>query len=66
VWLVWLAFGALNAGVLAQAVSPWLPWPVGVSLVARALELTACLAFAGHAWPRVKPFMESEMGRESG
>jgi hypothetical protein len=50
----WLAFGLLNSGVLLVGFSPWFDhsWPA--SLAGRAMEAGAALAFAVHAWPRVK------------
>jgi hypothetical protein len=51
----WAALGLLNAGALligvgaALGAPPWLPW------AGRGLEAAAVLAFARHAWARVKP-----------
>ncbi|MGD2218319.1 MAG: hypothetical protein PVJ64_16295 [Gemmatimonadales bacterium] len=50
----WLAFSLLNAGALAAGLGPLLakgPW---VAAAGRAAELSAAVAFAIHAWPRVK------------
>ncbi len=52
---VWAAYALLNVGVLAAGVGGWLGWPPAVILAGRAAELLAALAFAIHAWPRVKP-----------
>jgi hypothetical protein len=52
--LAWLAYGLLNAGVLAAGVGPGLGWPPLIGLLGRGAELLAALAFALHAWPRVK------------
>lgn len=54
--LAWIAFGLLNAGVLAVTASAWLDSPAALRLAGRALELTAALAFAVTIWPRVKMF----------
>jgi hypothetical protein len=53
--LAWLAYGALNLGVLAAALANWLPAAGLWLLLGRAAELAAALLFALHAWPRVKP-----------
>ncbi len=51
----WLALALVNAGVVVVGVGaalgapPWVPW------TGRLLEALALLAFAAHAWPRVKP-----------
>ena len=52
-WLAGAAAVLLNAGVLAVAVGAVAGWPAGIAL-GRALELGAAVAFAGHAWPRVR------------
>ena len=54
VWLAWLAFGLLNAGILAVMVGSWFgvgPLAVG----GRIAEAAAALVFGAHAWPRIKP-----------
>lgn len=51
----WVAFGLLNAGVLLAGVSPLLAWPAWFILIGRLAEAGAAVAFAIHAWPRVKP-----------
>ncbi len=50
-----LASGLLNAGILVVSVA--VLWGQGVPWLTagRALETAAALAFAWHAWPRVKP-----------
>lgn len=53
--LAWVAFAALNLGVLAVGVSAWVADDARLAFVGRALELLAAGAFAAHAWPRVKP-----------
>ena len=50
----WLAYALLNLGVLLVAASQVLAWPAVLPLLGRAAELLAALAFAVHAWPRVK------------
>ena len=51
----WAAFVLLNAGVWIAGTGQLLGAPSGVSLVGRAAEAGAAVAFAIHAWPRVKP-----------
>jgi heme/copper-type cytochrome/quinol oxidase subunit 1 len=54
VWLAWLAFGLLNAGVLFVGLAPLVNSPPVLSLLGRFAQAAAGLAFAAHAWPRVK------------
>lgn len=51
---VWLAFLLLNAGVLAAGVGAALTAAPAIVTGGRAAELGAAIAFALHAWPRVK------------
>jgi len=52
--LAWAAFVLLNAGVLLVGLAGW--WGgVGARIAGRAAEGLAALAFAMHAWPRIKP-----------
>ena len=51
----WLAFALLNAGVIAVSVSALFGTPVFLTLLGRLSETGSALAFAVHAWPRVKP-----------
>lgn len=51
----WLAFALLNIGVLCAGLGQWLGAPAAVFLFGRLAEVFACLFFAWHAWPRVKP-----------
>jgi len=53
----WLAFGLLNIGVLLAGVGWTLGVPPIVPLLGRLAELGAAIAFAVHAWPRVKPLL---------
>jgi hypothetical protein len=53
--LVWLAYALLNAGVLNVALGQWLRAPDVIPLLGRAAEVLAAVAFAFHAWPRIKP-----------
>jgi hypothetical protein len=54
--LAWWAFGLLNVGVVLVSLSSvlgglrWLPF------LGRLIEAAAAIAFAVHAWPRVKSF----------
>jgi hypothetical protein len=51
----WTAFILLNLGVLLAGVGPTLGAPNLVSLLGRLGEVAGSIAFAIHAWPRVKP-----------
>lgn len=53
-WAV-LAGALLNAGVWSVSLAAGLAWPPAVGVFGRVLEALALLAFAWHAWPRVKP-----------
>lgn len=54
--LAWLAFALLNLGVLLAGVGPLLGAAALLVFLGRAAEAGAALAFAVHAWPRVKAF----------
>lgn len=54
VWLAWLAFALLNAGIAAVMIGSWAGL-APVSLGGRIAEASAAVAFALHAWPRIKP-----------
>lgn len=51
----WLAFALLNLGVWLAGVGPALGGPAAMLLLGRLAEVGAVVAFAGHAWPRLKP-----------
>lgn len=53
--LAWLAFVLLNAGVILAALRAFPGVGSALPLVGRGSEAAAALAFAAHAWPRVKP-----------
>jgi heme/copper-type cytochrome/quinol oxidase subunit 1 len=53
--LAWLAFGLLNAGVLMAGLGWMVGAPPVVPFLGRLAEVAAAVAFALHAWPRVKP-----------
>jgi hypothetical protein len=55
-WMAWSALVCLNLGVQLTAWAGPLGLPAPVVAAGRALELSAAVLFAGHAWPRVKPF----------
>ena len=55
-WPAWLAYALLNGGVVLSGVALARAGPGGVALAGRSLEALAAVAFACHAWPRVKPF----------
>ncbi|HMN29618.1 MAG TPA: hypothetical protein PKE45_15825 [Caldilineaceae bacterium] len=50
--LAWSAFVLLNLGVWLVGLSPLFGIP---ALAGRLAETAAALAFAAHAWPRIKP-----------
>ncbi len=50
----WIAYGALNCGVLLVA-SQWAGGPGWGLLAGRLMEFLAVFIFAVGAWPRVKP-----------
>lgn len=52
----WLAYGLLNAGVVAAALGGAALVPSVFQFWGRCAEALAAGAFATHAWPRVKPF----------
>jgi hypothetical protein len=54
--LAWWAFGLLNVGVCLVDVGWMLGLPGWVPFLGRLSETVAVMAFAAHAWPRVKPF----------
>jgi cbb3-type cytochrome oxidase subunit 1 len=53
--LGWLAFVLLNAGVILAGLRALPGTAAAVPLAGRAAEAAAALAFAAHAWPRIKP-----------
>ncbi len=54
--LAWWAIGLLNTGVGLVGVGWMLGLPGWIPLLGRVGETAAAMAFAAHAWPRVKPF----------
>jgi hypothetical protein len=55
----WVAFLLLNMGIWCVVLTPWLNLPAWVLSFGRISEAAAAGAFAVHAWPRVKPWVES-------
>ena len=55
VGLAWLAYLLLNLGLGCMVLSVSLPAWVSLAAIGRSLEAGAAVAFALHAWPRVKP-----------
>ena len=53
--LVWFAFWLLNAGIWLVVVSSLIE-PTALRPAGRLMETGAVVAFAIHAWPRVKAF----------
>jgi hypothetical protein len=54
----WLAFVLLNLGVWLVVLASWLDVAGWLLSLGRMLEAIAVGAFALHAWPRVKPWVE--------
>jgi hypothetical protein len=54
-WPAWLAFGLVNAGTWLAGLGPTLAAPAIIILLGRLAEAGAVVAFAVHAWPRLKP-----------
>lgn len=54
--LAWAAFLMLNLGWILTGVGRSVAGAESWALAGRAAEGLAALAFAAHAWPRVKPF----------
>lgn len=52
--LAWAAVIALNVGVLLSASRPIFGLPPAATTIGRGLSAAAVIAFALHAWPRVK------------
>lgn len=53
--LAWWALGLVNSGVLLAGLAPAAGARTGVVVLGRAAEVTGALAFAAHAWRRVRP-----------
>lgn len=51
----WLAFGLLNFGVWLAALGLFFVAPPWVIVLGRLAETGAAIAFAWHAWSRIKP-----------
>jgi hypothetical protein len=51
----WAAFFLLNIGVWLAGLGQMLGAPAGILLLGRVAEVGAAVAFAVHAWPRIKP-----------
>ena len=56
----WLAFVSVNVGIWLVVLASWLTAPAWVLATGRVLQAAAMAAFALHAWPRVKPWMEEQ------
>lgn len=56
---VWVAFVLLNLGIWLVVLPGWLPVSPNWVTAGRVCEAAAVAAFALHAWPRVKPWVES-------
>lgn len=55
----WIALALLNLGIWCVVLTPWLNLPWWVLSLGRICEAAAAAAFALHAWPRVKPWVEN-------
>lgn len=53
--LAWLSFGLLNLGIWLAGFAPLFGAQAWLLFAGRAAQAGAALAFAAHAWPRVKP-----------
>lgn len=51
----WLAFALLNGGVWLAGLGTTLGAPAVIPALGRLAEVGAAVAFAIHAWPRIKP-----------
>lgn len=51
----WAAFVLLNAGVWLAGAGASLAAPAVIPFLGRAAEVGAAVAFAVHAWPRIRP-----------
>ena len=51
----WAAFVLLNAGVWLAGAGASLAAPAVIPFLGRAVEVGAAVAFAVHAWPRIRP-----------
>ncbi len=51
----WAAFVLINAGVWIAGIGPMLGAPAIVTVIGRLGEVGSAVAFAVHAWPRVRP-----------
>ena len=56
--LAWVAYLLLNSGLCCIVLSVVIPTWGGVAAVGRGLEALAAIAFALHAWPRIKPMSD--------
>lgn len=55
----WAALVMVNVGVWLVVLTGWLEWPTWSLALGRLLESTAVVAFGVHAWPRIKPWVET-------
>ena len=60
----WVAFALLNLGIQAVAIGGAAGAPFTIGLLGRCAEGLAAVAFALHAWPRVKLFGTEHQGVE--
>jgi len=61
-WPVLLAIFLLNGGVLLVLLAELSPASPGLLIFGRIMEAGSAIAFALHAWPRVKAFSGSNSG----
>lgn len=55
----WAALVLLNLGICLVVLTTWWGLADSLLLVGRLCEAAAAAAFAWHAWPRVKPWVEA-------
>lgn len=53
--LAWAAYWFINAGIGVVVIGSLLTFFQGLSLTGRLLEISGAVAFAAHAWPRIRP-----------
>jgi len=53
--VAWVAFVLINAGVWIVGIGPTLGAPAFITVIGRLAEAGSAVAFAVHAWPRVRP-----------
>ncbi|HHY57105.1 MAG TPA: hypothetical protein GYA08_16910 [Chloroflexi bacterium] len=55
----WAALVLVNVGIWLVVLTGWLEWSAWSLALGRLLESAAVVAFGVHAWPRIKPWVET-------